>query len=109
VVTVYVHIVGTTPLLHRRFDDFFPSNWIIGAIREAASNHKLRGSRKLAKLLVPVAVHVPTENIQLLTGDGKSHIKDCNVEVLIAYRQGRRIVFWSGVLRGGPAWSGWVG
>jgi len=59
---------------------YFPSSWITGSIREAGSNHKLRGSRKSTKFVVPAAIRVVSPDIPLLNGDGKSRIKDYEVD-----------------------------
>lgn len=49
-------------------------------LRESGGNHKLRGSRKSAKYVVPAAVLVTEESIRLLNGDGKSPAKDFEVD-----------------------------
>src|SRR6266853_4491311 len=51
---------------------YFPGTWISGSLREAGSNHKLRGSRKSAKFIVPAAIRVIEIDITLKNGDGTS-------------------------------------
>lgn len=58
---------------------YFPGSWIFGSIVEAGGNHKLRGSRKSAKFVVPAAVRVLEPDISLLNGDGKL-VKDFEVD-----------------------------
>ena|ERR1700719_1030502 len=59
---------------------YFPSTWVIGALREAGSNHKMRGSRKSAKFLVPAAVRIIEIDVPIRNGDGSSLIKDFEVD-----------------------------
>lgn len=49
---------------------FFNSYSIAGAMGNAGSNHKMRGSRKSLRFVVPSAVHVSGEAITILNGDG---------------------------------------
>ena len=49
-------------------------------LREAGSNHKLKGSRKSAKFVVPAAVLVLDDAIILRNGDGQTPIKDFEVD-----------------------------
>jgi hypothetical protein len=49
---------------------YFPGTWIIGSMREAGSNHKLRGSRKSAKFIVPAAIRVIELDVTLRTNSG---------------------------------------
>ncbi len=58
---------------------YFPSTWVTGSLREAGSNHKLRGSRKSAKFIVPAAVRVLEIDIPLRNGDGQL-VKDYEVD-----------------------------
>src|SRR5258708_36116834 len=58
---------------------YFPGTWVSGALREAGSNHKLRGSRKSAKYIVPAAIRILEVDIPLKNGDG-SLIKDFEVD-----------------------------
>lgn len=59
---------------------FFPGTWIMGAWVEAGGNHKLRGSRKSAKYIVPAAIRVIELHIPILNGDGKSRVPDFEVD-----------------------------
>jgi hypothetical protein len=59
---------------------YFPGTWIVGTIKAAGGNHKLKGSRKSAKYLVPAAVNVQEIDIPVRNGDGKSLIKDYEVD-----------------------------
>src|SRR5882672_2392732 len=58
---------------------YFPGTWIVGSLRESASNHKLRGSRKSAKFIVPAAIRTLEVDIVVLNGDG-SPIKNFEVD-----------------------------
>lgn len=58
---------------------YFPGTWITGTLREAGSNHKLRGSRKSAKYIVPAAIRIVEIDVMLKNGDG-SLIKDFEVD-----------------------------
>lgn len=66
---------------HQRKDGtfFFPGSAILRMLREVASGHKLKGSRKSAKFIVPGAVVVLEDDITLLNGDG-SPVKDFEVD-----------------------------
>lgn len=71
---------------------WFPGAAIGRLLREAGSNHKLKGSRKSAKFVVPAAVLVLNDAIVLLNGDGKTPIKDFEVDsrpVVIPATKGR--------------------
>lgn len=71
---------------------YFPGAAISRAIREAGSNHKSRGSRKSLKFVVPSALRVPHDTIQLVNGDGKTPIRDFEVDsrpVVIPSTKGR--------------------
>lgn len=59
---------------------YFPGAAISRLLREAGGNHKLRGSRKSAKYVVPACVVVMADGIDLLNGDGKSRINDFEVD-----------------------------
>lgn len=59
---------------------YFPGAAISRLLREAGGNHKLRGSRKSAKYVIPAAVLVLADTINLVNGDGKSPIKDYEVD-----------------------------
>ncbi len=59
-------------LVYRNGNGFyFPGTWIAGSIKEAGSNHKLRGSRKSAKFIVPAAIRIVEVDIPIMNGDGK--------------------------------------
>ena len=59
---------------------YFPGAAIGRLLREAGGNHKLRGSRKSAKYVVPAAVLVTDEAIFLTNGDGKTPVADFEVD-----------------------------
>jgi hypothetical protein len=72
-------------------------------LREAGSNHKLKGSRKSTKFVVPAAVLVTEEAIPVLNGDGKTPIADFEVDsrpVTIPATKGR-------VMRHRPRFDAW--
>ncbi len=52
---------------------YFPGTWIAGALCSAGSNHKLRGSRKSARFIVPAAVRIIDLEIPIRNGGGKTH------------------------------------
>jgi hypothetical protein len=82
---------------------FFPGAAIGRLLREAGSNHKLKGSRKSAKFVVPAAVLVMNDAITILNGDEKSPIKDFEVDsrpVVIPATKGR-------VMRHRPRFDVW--
>jgi hypothetical protein len=89
---------------YRNGDGFYHPGAAIGRLlREAGSGHKLRGSRKSAKFIVPSAVLVLDDKIDLLNGDGKSLIKDFEVDsrpVVIPSTKGR-------VMRHRPRFDQW--
>jgi hypothetical protein len=58
---------------------YFPGAAIGRLLREAGGNHKLRGSRKSAKYVVPAAVLVMADAITVNNGDGKP-AKDFEVD-----------------------------
>lgn len=59
---------------------YFPGTWIAGAITEAGGAHKMRGSRKSAKYVVPAAVRVLDLEVPLRNGDSHTLIKDFEVD-----------------------------
>jgi hypothetical protein len=66
---------------YRNGTDFYiPGTWISGAIIEAGGSHKLRGSRKSAKYIVPAAVRVKEIEIPICNGDGKTLASDFEVD-----------------------------
>jgi hypothetical protein len=82
---------------------YFPGAAIGRLIREAGSNHKLRGSRKSAKYVVPAAVLVMDDAVQLLDGNGGKPIKDFEVDsrpVTIPSTKGR-------IMRHRPRFDEW--
>jgi hypothetical protein len=82
---------------------YFPSTWIVGTIKAAGENHKLKGSRKSAKYLVPAAVNVKEITIPIKNGDGKSLAKDFEVDsrpVTIPATKGR-------IMRHRPRFDDW--
>jgi hypothetical protein len=82
---------------------YFPSTWITGTIKAAGENHKLKGSRKSAKYLVPAAVNIQEIAIPVKNGDGKSLAKDFEVDsrpVTIPATKGR-------IMRHRPRFDTW--
>ncbi len=82
---------------------YFPGTWIAGCWTEAGGNHKLRGSRKSAKYVVPAAIRVVDTAVPILNGDGKSRAKDYEVDsrpVTIPATKGR-------VMRHRPRFDCW--
>ena len=82
---------------------FFPSSCIERMIRSVAGNHKLKGSRKSARYVVPAAVRVVEDVVILLNGDGKSEAKDWEIDsrpVVIQSTKGR-------VMRHRPRFENW--
>lgn len=71
---------------------WFPGAAIGRLLREAGSNHKLKGSRKSAKFVVPAAVLVLDDAVVLRNGDSHTPIKDFEVDsrpVVIPATKGR--------------------
>ena len=91
-------------LVYRNGNGFyFPGTWVAGSIKEAGSNHKLRGSRKSAKFIVPAAIRVVEVDIPLRNGDGTSLIKDYEVDsrpITIPSTKGR-------IMRHRPRFDDW--
>ncbi len=50
---------------------YFPGTAIGRLLREAAANHKMKGSRRSARFVVPAAVLVMTDAVFLLNGNGE--------------------------------------
>lgn len=74
---------------------------IAGAMGNAGSNHKMRGSRKSLRFVVPSAVRVPADAITILNGDGPA--KNFEVDsrpVTIPATKGR-------VMRHRPRFDNW--
>lgn len=59
---------------------YFPGTWIFGTLCAAGANHKMKGSRKSARFVVPAAVRVGEIEILVRNGDGKSLAKDFEVD-----------------------------
>ncbi len=82
---------------------FFPSVCVERMIRAVAGNHKLKGSRKSARYVVPAAVRVVEDIITILNGDGKSPASSWEVDsrpVVIQSTKGR-------VMRHRPRFDNW--
>lgn len=82
---------------------FFPSSCIGRMIRAVASNHKLKGSRKSAKYVVPSAIFLPDEIVILTNGDGKTPLDDWETDsrpVVIPSTKGR-------IMRHRPRFDQW--
>lgn len=82
---------------------YFPGAAIGRLLREAGGGHKLKGSRKSAKYVVPAAVLVTDDEIVIRNGDGKSPIEDFEVDsrpVTIPATKGR-------VMRHRPRYDNW--
>ena len=68
-------------VVYRNGEGFYiPGTWIAGAITEAGGSHKLRGSRKSAKYVLPAAVRVKDIEIPICNGDGKTRAADFEVD-----------------------------
>lgn len=59
---------------------YFPGAAIARLIREAGGGHKLRGTRKSAKYVVPAAVLLPQDTITILNLDGETPAEDFEVD-----------------------------
>lgn len=59
---------------------YLPGAAIARLIREAGGNHKLKGSRRSAKFVVPAAVIVVEDTITLRNGDGKTPVTTFEVD-----------------------------
>lgn len=80
---------------------YFNAFSIAGAMGNAGSNHKMRGSRKSLRFVVPSAVLVPSDSITILNGDGPA--KNFEVDsrpVTIPATKGR-------VMRHRPRFDNW--
>jgi hypothetical protein len=81
---------------------YFPSTCVCRAIAEVGGNHKLRGSRKSARYVVPAAIFIAEEVIVINNGDGKP-AKDFEVDsrpVTIPATKGR-------IMRHRPRFDQW--
>lgn len=87
---------------YRNSEHFYiPSSWIAGAIRDAGANHKLRGSRRSLRFVVPSAVFVVEEHITICS-DGRP-VEDFEVDsrpVTIPSTKGR-------IMRHRPRFDAW--
>lgn len=82
---------------------YFPGAAIARLLREAGGGHKLRGTRKSAKYIVPSAVLVVQDTVDLLSEDCKTHLKDFEVDsrpVVIPSTKGR-------IMRHRPRFDQW--
>lgn len=82
---------------------YFPGAAIGRLLREAGGGHKLKGTRKSAKYVVPAAVLVLGDEVLILSGDGKTPTKDFEVDsrpVTIPATKGR-------VMRHRPRFDAW--
>lgn len=71
---------------------YFPGAAFSRLLRESGSNHKMRGTRKSVKYVVPASVLVIEDAILLTNGDGKTLMKDYEVDsrsVVIPSTKGR--------------------
>lgn len=83
-------------------DFYFPSTWIARMLREAGGGHKMRGTRKSAKYIIPAAVLMTDDTIPLLNGNG-AKAKDFEVDsrpVTIPSTKGR-------IMRHRPRFDQW--
>ena len=82
---------------------FVPGTWLFGCLCGAGANHKLRGSRRSARFVVPAAVRVGEVAIPLLNGDGKTPVADFETDsrpVTIPATKGR-------IMRHRPRFDAW--
>jgi hypothetical protein len=82
---------------------YFPGPAIPKLLREAAANHKLRGSRRSAKYVVPGAVRIKEDGVVILNGDGQSPARDFEIDsrpVCIPSTKGR-------IMCHRPRWDFW--
>ena len=82
---------------------FFPGAAIARMLREAGGAHKMRGSRKSVKYLVPAAVIMGNDEIIILNGDGKTKAENFEVDsrpVTIPATKGR-------IMRHRPRFDAW--
>lgn len=83
---------------------YLPGAAIARLIREAGGNHKLKGSRRSAKFVVPAAVIVVEDTITLCNGDGKTPVTAFEVDsrpVTIPATKGR-------IMRHRPRFDCWL-
>ena len=82
---------------------YFPGTAIDRLLAEAGSNHKLKGSRRAVKWVVPAAVLMLNDRIHIRTKDGKQRT-DFEVDsrpVVIPSTKGR-------IMRHRPRWDQWT-
>lgn len=82
---------------------YFPGAAFARLLREAGGNHKLRGTRKSAKYVVPAAVRVGEDAVLIRNGDSASLAKDFEVDsrpVVIPSTKGR-------IMAHRPRWDEW--
>lgn len=82
---------------------YFPGAALGRLIREAGGSHKMKGTRKSAKYVVPAAVLVLSDEVIIRNGDGKSPIKSFEVDsrpVTIPATKGR-------IMRHRPRFDDW--
>lgn len=71
---------------------YYPATAIARLLRESASNHKMKGSRRSAKYAVPGAIFLTCDTLLIRNGDGKTLVKDFEVDsrpVVIPATKGR--------------------
>src|SRR5690242_17024725 len=59
---------------------YIPGTWLFGTLCAAGSNHKMKGSRKSARYVVPAAVRVGEIEIPICNGDGVTPVGDFEVD-----------------------------
>lgn len=59
---------------------YFPITWVLRMLREAGGSHKQRGSRRSLKYVVPAAVRAVADTVPIVNGDGKTRVKDFEVD-----------------------------
>jgi len=82
---------------------YFPSAAITRLLREAAASHKIKGSRKSLKFVVPSAVFNVGDEVVITNGDGKTPVPDFEVDsrpVTIPATKGR-------IMRHRARWDCW--
>lgn len=84
---------------------YMPGTWFFGALCAAGGNHKMKGSRKSARFVVPAAVRVNEIEIIIRNGDGMSPVQDFEVDsrpVTIPATKGK-------IMRHRPRFDCWSG
>ncbi len=84
-------------------DCYFPGTAIDRLLAESGSNHKLKGSRRAVKWVVPAAVLMLDDHVHILTKDGERR-SDFEVDsrpVVIPATKGR-------IMRHRPRWDQWT-